>query len=204
MKILVISSDYPRPDFIYGDVFVHSRLKQYRQLQEDVSVIGYNSTLSADHNYVYEGVPSSIVRNIKTFYGNITAFNPDIIVAHLINHTYIEFLIDLKKPIIIFAHGYEATSWRRRLMNYNTIGSIRYLIPYIRANRIQLSKLKLLATMACSNAKIHFVFVSHWLKNAVQDDLRIKILNSSVIPNGIDTSLFIYHPKQAYHRKKYY
>ena len=34
MKIVVISADYPSADFVYGDVFVHTRSKQYQQVAD--------------------------------------------------------------------------------------------------------------------------------------------------------------------------
>lgn len=201
MKILVISSDYPGPDFIYGDVFVHTRLKQYLAYAE-VAVVGYNAVVRSDRNFIYEGISVCISNNIHTFYNKIKNFNPDVIAAHLINHIYIDYLITTQKPLVIFVHGYEATSWKRRLMNYNSLGAIRYLIPYIKANRKQLSKFKQLVRYAQGKPNIQFVFVSHWLRNAVEKDLNTKIQNARVIPNGIDTSLFDYHSKEKDHRKK--
>ncbi len=55
MKLLVVSAEYPGPDLIYGDTFVHARVKQYQQFFQ-VSVLGYNPELVKDRILEYEGV----------------------------------------------------------------------------------------------------------------------------------------------------
>ena len=202
MKALVVSADYPSPEFIYGDVFVHTRLKQYKLNGIEVAVIGYNEALFVDRNFFYEGIPVQIVNDIERFYDLTKAYNPDVIIGHLIRHLYIDFFISLEKPLVIFIHGFEATSWKRRLMNYNSVGAIRYLIPYIWTNTQQLRKMRALVNHASHVSNIKFVFVSSWLKLAVSNDLRTDSKNVYVIPNGIDTDLFAYRKKNGDHRKK--
>jgi len=203
MKILVISADYPSPDYLYGDVFVHTRLKKYKR-EAGVVVVGYNNGLTQERKYEYEGISVYITNKLELFYGAIIAYQPNVIIGHLIQHVYIDFLIQLKKPLIIFIHGFEATSWRRRLMNYNSFGALRYLFPYAKANLQQLTKLRRLVQYSnlSSSVPVQFVFVSNWLKTATERDISCKMVNSHVIPNGIDTQLFEYRKKESDLRKK--
>jgi N-acetyl sugar amidotransferase len=201
MKVVVISSDYPSPEFLYGDVFVHTRLKEYAKLI-DVKVIGYNQTLSATREFEYEGISVFITNILSQFSESIKAFNPDVIVGHFIQYTFIDLLIDLQKPLIVFVHGYDALSWKRRLMNYASLSDSRYLWSYLRSNQKQLRAMKKLAALGNKTSNIHFVFVSHWLKKAVEQDWQMMLKNSHIIPNGINTKLFSYNQKESEKRKK--
>lgn len=201
LKVLVISSDYPSPEYIYGDVFVHTRLKEYRR-HFNVVVAGFNANLAADRVFVNEGIPVTISKDVRIFEDFVRTQQPDVIVVHFVQFQFLDFLESLAKPLIIFAHGYDTTSWKRRLMNYDTLGSVRYLLPYIRSNRKQLHALRQFIIRAASRQDIHFVYVSEWLKQAATEDLGVTISHSHVIPNGINTTLFNPPPRTAEHRKK--
>lgn len=200
-KLLVISADYPGPDIVYGDVFVHTRAKQYA-LQAEVKVIGYNGQLKKNRSFEYEGISVNISNNLDLFHDLILAYDPDLIVCHFIQHSYVDILLSLKKPLLVFVHGFEALSWKRRLMNYRTPGDLPYLWSYIKANTKQLAKFKELVQNAVNGASVHFVFVSKWLHKSVESDLGIQVPNAHVIPNGINTDLFAYMRKKPEDRKK--
>jgi N-acetyl sugar amidotransferase len=199
MNLIVISSDYPSREFLYGDVFVHTRLKQYNT-QFNVRVIGFKA--GGKRRYIYEGIDVHITADLPTFYDEIIKSKPDVIAAHLIAGVYIDFLIKLKIPLVIFVHGYEALSWKHRLLNYKTIGDLRYLVPYILSNNVQLKQIKKMIRYSNVSDRVQFVFVSSWLRESVEKDIREKIKNAHIIPNGIDTSLFDYVNKSIELRKK--
>lgn len=201
MKVAVISSDYPGPDLIYGDTFVHSRAKEYKTYCQ-VRVMGFNSTLTQDRIFEYEGLNVHITGLLETFCANVRAYNPDVIAVHLVQRLLISPLLSFQKPLFIFIHGYEALSWKRRLMNYRRPGDLPYLWSYIRSNSQQLKAMRELASRSKTDNKIHFVFVSKWLKNAVEYDWGMVVKNSHVIPNGIDTELFNYRTKAPESRRK--
>jgi len=201
MRIIVVSADYPGPDLIYGDQFVHARVKQYVSYCE-VKVLGYNASLQEDRIFVYEGVDVQITSNLDLFKARVCEFDPDVIAGHFIPEDLIPTLLSLRKPLVIFVHGYEALSWKRRLMNYRTPGDLRYLLPYYRKNVKQVAAMKKLARRSNEGDSIHFVFISNWLKSAVESDWKMTLKNSHVIPNGIDVKLFQYDKKSAESRKK--
>jgi glycosyltransferase involved in cell wall biosynthesis len=87
-------------------------------------------------------------------------------------------------------------------MNYDSIGSIRYLIPYAWANHKRLAAIRRFLKSSNPATTINSVFVSHWLKTAAENDLKMSIVDSAVISNGIDTDLFCYRKKQVDLRKR--
>jgi N-acetyl sugar amidotransferase len=201
MRIIVVSSDYPGPDLIYGDQFVHARVKRYKKYC-DAKVFGYNAGLTTDRVFEYEGVSAYITSNIELFKTKVNEFDPDLIACHFVQQDLIETLLSIKKPIAVFVHGYEALSWKRRLMNYRAPGDLRYLLAYYKMNVKQLREMKKLGQRSNQTDSIHFVFISNWLKQAVESDWNMALKNSHVIPNGIDTELFRFNDKRPELRKK--
>ncbi len=201
MNVVVVSADYPSGDYSYGDVFVHTRLREYAKTL-DVRVIGYNADLKADRQYEYDHISVFISNDFLRFETELRKANPDVIVVHFIQHVHTRLLAQMNKALLIFIHGYEALSWKRRLMNYTTLGDFRYLLPYVIANRKQLRILRNFAANANRSSTTHFVFVSRWLKNAVESDWNLLLRNSHIIPNGIDTVRFSHKPKAPEKRKK--
>ena len=126
MRVAIVSSEYPGPDLIYGDTFVHSRVKLYKEYCE-VMVVGYHADLAQNRIFEFEGVSAYITSDLATFTRKLTEFDPDILAIHFINHNQVLELQSFQKPLVIFIHGYEALSWKRRLMNYRTPGDLRYL-----------------------------------------------------------------------------
>lgn len=201
MRLVIISDEYPGPDLVYGDVFVHARAKQYAKSAQ-VLVIGYKPNLISEKRYQYESIPVIITPSLLVFESELIRYNPDVVVVHFMNHTYMNLLLSLKKPLLIFIHGYEATSWVRRLMNYKTLGDLPYLFKYVKNNRRQLTAMKHFIEKANTYDNIRFVFVSQWIKNAAESDLDVSISRSYVIPNGIDTTQFKYQEKTEEDRLK--
>lgn len=202
IKLLIISPNYPSQDNLYGDVFVHSRAKEYLHTF-DVTVGSFNPNNGDSRVYNYEGIEVFITSSVIEFKRRAEEIKPDIIAVHLIQHELMNFLLQFRRPTVVFMHGYEALSWRRRLFNFDGLGALPYLITYIYQNSMQLKKFrKFINQIQLSRLVFHFVFVSRWLQTAAQQDVGSQFNNHLVIPNGIDTSLFRYSPKAVNSRKK--
>lgn len=201
IKVLVISADYPSPDNIYGDVFVHTRLKEYQKIFA-VEVVGYNTEITSDLTYTYEDISVRITSDLSRFYTWIGESDPDVIIGHLVRYQYLDFLLSVKKPLILFFHGYDTTSWKRRLMNYQSPGALPYLWKYLRSNRKQMRVLRQFIKASADRPLVHFVYVSGWLLQAARHDLGLKIPRTHIIPNGIDTFRFASQSKDPSLRKK--
>lgn len=200
MKVAVVTSSYPGPDLFYGDGFVHARAKAYQKYHL-VKVMGVNTNLEQDRIFVYEGLEVHISNDIEIFRDNLNSYNADLIAIHFIHHSLISILLKLGKPIVVFSHGFEILSWRRRMMNYTRLGDLPYLLSYIYENRKQLSAMRTLVRESNISKNIQFVFVSSWLKESAEKDLGVPIKNSTIIPNGIDLNIFKFSQKNELHRK---
>jgi N-acetyl sugar amidotransferase len=199
--IAIISSNYPSHDSIYGDVFVHTRAKYYAQYYH-VIVLGYLPQEGATIAYEYDGISVKKTHSLEELRRWLSSDGIMMIAVHFMEHAYIDLLVNLGKPLAVFIHGYEALSWRRRLMNYNAPGALPYLIKYVRQNKAQLEGMRRFLRVVKDRPDVSLIHVSKWLKQAVEKDLNLRHTNSMIIPNGINTSLFQFQRKPSELRKK--
>lgn len=193
MKIIVIDENYPNIDNLYGDVFVHVRVKEYLNKGLDVKVIAhFNSEKAID--YKYEGVdvlcPTSIIEINKI----LEDINPDAILIHFATLDIIKTVIFFHKhrKFLVWVHGFEALSFFRRRFNYDftKVGSIINFLRYGKSNIRQLFWFRKLISFSNNSENLHFIFVSDWMRRVTTADCLLKVKNYSIIPNPIDTSLF--------------
>jgi len=191
-SILLVVPGYPTQAKPYNNMFVHSRVKAYRDqgLLVDVFSIGQHKETT-----VYEGIPVEFgtpktlaLRLRSTRYAKI-----------LVHFPIAKTLKVLKKeapltPLVIWIHGYEAIHWRRRVLFFEP-KHIHRLLGYIPINWLQRSSLR--RFIQNSQAKLHLVFVSNWMREIFVLDVRVDLsqIPSSIIPNAIDTDTFQYVPK---------
>lgn len=216
MHIAVFSQAYPSEEMKYNYSFVHRRAIQYDR-DHDVRVFVPNKKLGID--YEIEGVSVSI-RHPETIKKSILDFAPDVLFVHAPISRWEAFdysMLDIAEqvqavnrlPILTWIHGYEAIS---RLLYYpsdimpalsNGIGSaFRTGSLEITRNIRNLGQLKNIRgyLIRRDNQGDHTIFVSEWLRKAVERSIRTKISNYSVIPNPIDQDLFEYrepNPEKA-------
>lgn len=201
MEIVVVDPDYPREENLYGDVFVHTRVKGY-PLHWKVRVIGLNTLLKDDVRYTWDGVDVFMSCDVNKVKQEILNAKPQILVIHFIQWQMMDFFLSINRPLAIFVHGYEALSWRRRLFDYNSLGALRYLPAYFFKNTKQLKWFHDFVTKANQRKDICFVFVSEWMKRIASADVKVAFNYSKIIPNGIDSALFNYAEKDVAQRKK--
>ena len=193
MKILVIDDDYPSPTNLFANVFVHVRAKAYQRRFPNLLVASSFSQQRPD--YVYEGVNVRCVGSIEALAKLHAKYAPDVTLVHFATFPIIRSVIlKSKGHFVIWAHGFEAQGWFRRLYDYRTAWSFA---RYIKGNMVQLYFYRQLIQRSNRDARIHFVFVSEWIKRVTRTDCITTISNSSVIPNPIDDHLFSYLEKSA-------
>jgi len=200
MKLLILDDGYPSNELIYGDVFVHVRVKEYIKIHECLVASFLHKA-----DYVYEGVCVKALKNIEQFKELIESYNPDLILMHFAMRDVIqEVVLKSTRRFIIWVHGYEVIGWYRRLFNLE----IRDLHPkkfiyLIYFNILQRREFRKVIKESNRSGRIHFVFVSKWMSTiASRDTLFSKIDNFSVIPNPIDDKLFKYSDKAPELRKR--
>lgn len=187
-KIAVLTPAYPTENKPNTLGFVHSRVRAYQRSGLDVEVY----TLSQEtKEYLFENV---IVHcgNKEHIKKEFDKKQYDIILVHFLDKTLIDIVGDHK--CIIWVHGFEALSWKRRLYNLNP------RIPlYIIENTLQLKNFK---KYAISHPESKFIFVSEWMKRITCTDIGYNIDNYEIVHNYIDETIFKYEKKQPEDRKK--
>ncbi len=198
MKILIIDNDYPNEENLYGDVFVHQRVKEYKSSHECLVL-----SLTAENDFVYEGVSVKTCRNSGHANELISGYVPDIILIHFVLRNIINEIIPFHNiPYLIWVHGYEALGWYRRLFNYTWryYFSLGFLLM-VKSNMQQLLSLRKLIKYSNKTKNIGFIFVSNWMKSICEEDTFINAKRSWIIANPIDTFFFKYAVKGVEKRK---
>lgn len=200
MKVVILDPDYPAADNLYGDVFVHTRVKSYPK-DWQIHVTGLNPFLKHDKQYTYEEVKVFLSNDAEKVKSMILSANPQLLVIHFIQYQLMDFILSLNIPLAVFVHGYEALGWYRRLFDYQTPGALKYLPAYVRSNTTQLWKFRSFIKEANKSSHIVFVFVSEWMHRIASADMAVQIKNYRIIPNGVNQVQFPYQPKPEAIRK---
>jgi L-malate glycosyltransferase len=197
-RIMVLDSNYPGVGNLYGDVFVHTRVREYKK-SAIVSVVSFFRDIP---DYEYDGVNVVHAPQIGDVFRWYNDLKPDAVFIHFYDSKLYEFIKEIKVPVVIWVHGYEALGWYRRLFNFSFYGLLRNVHRVAFRNLKQMIGVRRVIKTSNQSNRIHFVFVSKWMRRITETDAAIKTKNSSIIPNPINTSLFEYRQKLSEHRKK--
>ncbi|GAB4230639.1 MAG: hypothetical protein Tsb0034_02640 [Ekhidna sp.] len=191
-RVLILTPNYPSEERKYSNAFIHRRAKLYLESNIDVLVAIPGNK---DTRYVYEDVSVQIM-NPHSLRMALESGLFDKLFIHFLEFGIIRKLLRIKPsiPIVVFVHGYEALSWRRRIFKFNSIRFFGYIIK----NIIQLHYFRLFK----KTMKAKYVFVSNWMKMQAENDLGVEFDDFEIIPNVIDDKLFCYRKKNEEHRYK--
>lgn len=198
MKILLLTTAYPSEGNYYNHGFIHSRVLEYKKLNNnlviDICVIDHGKQLV---KYVYEGITvykghQEVIKNsvdIKSY---------DRVIVHFLDHKIIDYIesVNYKDSLIVWVHGAEALSWKRRTFNKFNLQFLKYIL----SNKKQLKKLHQFTE--ANKHRIKFIFVSNWMKEIMEEDCNLNIKNYEIIPNVINTEFFKYKEKNIEDRKR--
>lgn len=183
MKVLVLTQQYPSENDLYKNMFVHNRLKKYMSMESspDFKVFVLNGR-KKEYKYDSVNVQSGNESMLKRIIENDDF---DRIIVHFLTFRMVPVLLKYAQNIkkIVWVHGYEAISWKRRLFNNTSPKFVKYVL----GNIVQLRFFK---KFVLNCKKTTFVFVSDWMKNVSEDDLNVNFKNFKIIPNGIDTDFY--------------
>ncbi|MFB5311958.1 glycosyltransferase family 4 protein [Enterococcus gallinarum] len=182
-KTILITPGYPSDKNIYNLAFIHTRVKEY-SFNVDVFVI---SNDEYDENFDGVFVHYRKIENIVN-----QARNYKFILIHFMGHRILKEFINKEikdKKIIIWIHGTEALSARRRLFNIKAEGYMsfgKYFLWSIK-NRVLIN---MYLRKLNKHNKFGFVFPSSWMKEISEKDLYMNFDNYEIIPNPINDKLF--------------
>jgi L-malate glycosyltransferase len=186
MRILVLDINYPSDTNLYGDVFVHARVKGYIALGHEVHVLAF---FTRGESYSFEGVRITCVSSLESLKRTILAIAPDVIAIHFFQGWMLEKLVKpLGVPVVIWVHGGEALGWYRRLFDLRINGRFARSVA---ENTLQLSRMRrLYRYVREGTGRTALVFVSQWMRNVAAADTAFDIEPYAIIPNPIDTDIF--------------
>jgi glycosyltransferase involved in cell wall biosynthesis len=205
MKLLVFCDNYPRPGPGYADSFVRFRLESYLKAFSDAEIVVVKliRNSSPADNYEFGGVRVEH-HSRESLPALLASFKPDVMLAHFIQAHLCRVLPDLSDaPLLVWIHGEEALSWRRRLFYLKTLGLAGFL-RYIASNYHQRAAMAhLFRRSNQAGGKIRFVFVSNWMREVAESDVGVTPKYSNIIANFVDDEFFAYRQKTGEMNKKF-
>ncbi|AIW87108.1 hypothetical protein BK735_07980 [Bacillus mycoides] len=199
MEFLILTHQYPKEGNLYRNGFVHQRVKAYMDC-------GHNPVVWVMHEKQTKEV--YFFDDVRVIEGNQEEFNKyvketkvDRILIHFLLENMVDSLlnIDTNIPVIVWVHGFESLRWYHRLFNPLSVDAWRGL--KIRKNYKQLQAFKRF-NEENKLENLFYVFVSNWMKEIAEKDVKTKFIKSCIIPNYINTNLFEYKEKETEKRKK--
>lgn len=200
-NVLVLTNQYPSPESLYRNMFVHRRVECYREAGLLVDVMRMN-VYCQENYWEFEGVNGSDGQLMEL--DNILENgNIDTVCVHFLDEGMWEVLRNYahKLRILVWTHGIDIQPWHRRMCNYGSDAEIE------QAKRQSAPKEKFwqkLFSQLDQYPQLHFVFVSQIFANEVFEDYHVELPKDrySIIPNCVDTELFCYRKKDPEQRKK--
>ena len=195
---LVLTNHYPSYDDLYRNGFVHSRVKAYaeRGVRVDVFRLRQDETLSYHEFQNVDVITGSQEALHKLLAGG--AYKS--VLVHFLDEpmwAVLQHHIERVK-VFVWVHGAEIQPWYRRDHFENE--------QQREAAKVQ-SEARLnfwRGLLADLPQNLKLIFVSHYLASVTMEDLGLELPESryAIIPNGIDTDLFVPHEKSSDQRKK--
>src|SRR5699024_5070703 len=204
MRVLVICNTYPSEQARYRNGFIHRRVKAYQAADIEVSVFYEHSPVSKPYSYAFDGV-NVRVGNEAALEEEVANGSFDAFLVHFAEPSRIEPLerLEVKQPVIVWVHGYEAEAWHRRWFNFlDSSDSLFHALSrkngYFKKQNTFLRDL-----MTTSPLNLTFINVSQWFQQyVVEPDVGAEFKDSIVIPNLVDEKLFYKQAKIPQDRKK--
>ena len=199
-KYILVTNIYPSKNNLYRNMFVHRRVKLYKQYGLNVDVLSLDTKSKQVSRDNFDGV--DIIRgNYEVLEKVLKKTKYKKILIHFIMKEMIDVIdkICYNTPRIVWLHGFEAMKWNRRIFNYTDEEILNNYRMWNERDRIKLRFLD----QIYKDDRYTFIPISNWLKSSCCEiDARCKIKNSYVIPNVIDENLFKYNQKNEDDRLK--
>lgn len=197
---LILTNVYPSENSLYRNMFVHKRVKAYKEDGLVCDVMEFRPDFG-DRYREFEGI--NIISGYEEELHNILSQDEiKTVCVHFLNAEMWKVLKAYrdKVRIIIWIHGAEIQPWWRRKCNYKNLQEEKNakLDSKVKENLWN----EVFTDRSSSN--IHFVFVSQAFADSVGEDYKIELEANeySIIHNYIDTEEFGYQPKDTEQRKK--
>ena len=198
-EVLVITPNYPSLENLYYCAFVHSRVKEYIDSGLKVQVASISGANSFETVYTHEKVP--VIRgNYYDLRELLVRKQYKVIITHFVDESLYPIFDGFisSEKLIFICHGPETVY--RYLVNV-TRPYFTKPIPYP-ANDTGMNIKEKWVKIFSQKDNVEWVFVSDWLKNFSEEELKVKFKNVRVINNIINEELFPYKEKKEEDRCK--
>lgn len=199
-KTLILTNAYPSEEHLYKNMFVHKRVKAYKEQGVLCDVMEFNKRVDQSYRE-FDGV--SVVSGQEDMLRNILSKSTiETVCVHFLDANMWTVLKEFREKIriVVWMHGADIQPWWRRTFNYQNKQEEEA------AKSASKDREALWHEVFDSRAKsnIHFVFVSQTFANEIFEDYKISLDKNeySIIHNCIDTDMFLYAPKDEEQRKK--
>ena len=199
-NVLVLSNQYPTPETLYRNMFVHKRVLSYKESGFLCDVMRMN-IFCQNSFQEFEGI-NVIEGQADRLYNILESGSIDTVCVHFLDENMwnVLKLFGEKIRILVWLHGAEIQPWWRREYNYTTPAELE------KAKEESEKRQAFWKTVfsEINSYNLHFIFVSKYFANEIFEDNNIKLPEEkySIIHNCIDTDLFQYTKKDANQRKK--
>lgn len=196
---LIIANQYPSYDDLYRYGFLHSRVRAYIQHGLSVEVFRVRRY---DFNFKeFENVDIT-TGSLELLDNSLAIGHVQRVLVHLLDEDMWSVLVKHidRVPVIVWVHGVEIQSWKRRQFNFSN-GNSRIMSHQIRMSEQR--KEFWLSILKNPHPNLHLVFVSNIFYKEVLEDLEIHSLPSqlySIIHNFVDSNIFTCYEKKPEHR----
>lgn len=198
-ETIVVADHYPAYDDLYRYMFVHKRNLLYKEnsLVTDMLCInmwGDNGYREFENMNVTDGGADKLTSVLEN--GRIKT-----VCVHFLNPYVWSVLKNYLDEInlIVWSHGSDIQPWHRRKFNYKTDAEIE---EAKKASEKREAFWKEVFEYS-ENHNIHFVYVSEFFKNQIEEDYGVDLTDKcTIIHNCIDTDMFSYVKKDAEQRYK--
>ncbi|MBS7787519.1 glycosyltransferase family 4 protein [Flavobacterium sp. CYK-55] len=191
MKIAILTSRYPKPEQPYNHMFVHIRSLYFKSQNQDVTVLVPSSEKT---EYIIDDIrvlcdsTSNIANQLDQY---------DVTYLHLLQlypfsaadgSIVYDRLKKNNKAFAIYLHGSEVQRYQQYGFDFDW--SIKQMIKFFYKNVYVIPKMRRFLIQTQSRPNTIIIFPSLWMKQNAEENLRMKINNYTIIPNGIDTDFF--------------
>ena len=199
--VLVLSNQYPTPESLYRNMFVHKRVTCYKEAGRLCDVMRMNPFVEEAYRE-FEGV--NIVDGSTRMLSSVMESGQiHAVCVHFLDEMMWNVLKDYadKVRIYVWLHGSEIQPWWRREYNYH---NKEQLEKAKKESEVRMNFWSGIFSELAHYPKLHFIVVSQYFANEIFEDNKITLDKKrySIIHNCIDTNLFRYIPKPAEQRKK--
>ncbi len=197
---LVLTNIYPSKEAIYRNMFVHQRVKAYKNDGHVFDVMCMN-IYAKDGYREYDGI-NVIEGQSQALYSVLENGQIDTVCVHFLDKQMWSVLKQFadRIRILVWFHGAEIQPWWRREYNFTNEKDLE-IGKKASAERMNFWHEFFDNTKNCN---IHFIFVSQYFADEVIEDYKLNLTKDqySIVHNCIDTDLFTFNKKSQDQRLK--